>query len=65
VAEAGWHAYVLLMCTVSPAVRSAAAALGSFDATAEYVLCVLLQVLYKRVCEYLELETRVEVLNTR
>jgi uncharacterized Rmd1/YagE family protein len=24
-----------------------------------------LQVLYKRVCEYLELDTRVEVLNTR
>lgn len=26
---------------------------------------VLLQVLYKRVCEYLELDTRVEVLNAR
>jgi hypothetical protein len=26
---------------------------------------VLAQVLYKRVCEYLELDTRVEVLNTR
>lgn len=27
--------------------------------------CLFLQVLYKRVCEYLELDNRVEVLNTR
>jgi hypothetical protein len=35
-------------------------------AAAAAVCCfVPLQVLHKRVCEYLELDTRVEVLNTR
>jgi hypothetical protein len=35
------------------------------SAAAACVFLVPLQVLHKRVCEYLELDTRVEVLNTR